>query len=133
MRHLCVLLPFLLSACAELPAGPAPDPAAGKSADLFGEEEAARSGSAEAVQELVLSSRASRTDGDYSHALSDIERAIRIDPRNPYLWLELGETHLARGDTNQAVATARRAMSFAGPDRVARAAAEALLDRASRR
>ena len=63
--------------------------------------------------------------------LADIERAIRIEPRNPYLWLELGETHLALDDRQQAAATARKAMSVAGADRTAKAAAEDLLERAS--
>ena len=95
-------------------------------------EPEARSGSAEAVQELVASSRTSRASGDYAHALADIERAIRIEPRNPYLWLELGETHLSRDDPQQAAATARKAMSVAGMDGAAKAAAEDLLERASR-
>ena len=91
-----------------------------------------RRGSAEAVRELVASSRTSRESGDYAHAQADIERAIRIESRNPYLWLELGEIHLFRNDPRQAAATARKAISVAGPDRVAKAAAEDLLERATR-
>jgi Flp pilus assembly protein TadD len=90
------------------------------------------SGSAEAVQELVSSSRTSRRGGDYALAQADIERALRIEPRNPYLWLELGEIHLDRDDLEQAAATARKAMSVAGSDRNAKSAADKLLKRASR-
>ncbi|HZX23716.1 MAG TPA: tetratricopeptide repeat protein [Woeseiaceae bacterium] len=135
MRLLLFVLLFGLSACANLPFDPSPSPAAGDSASVAGErvEPETRSGSAEAVRELVASSRASRAGGDYSRALADIERAIRIEPRNPYLWLELGETHLIRNDPRQAAATARKAMSVAGPDGAAKAAAEDLLERASRR
>src|SRR6056297_26995 len=135
MRLLLFVLLFGLSACANLPFDPSPSPAAGDSASAPGEpmEPETGGGSAEAVRELVASSRASRAGGDYSRALADIERAIRIEPRNPYLWLELGETHLIRNDPRQAAATARKAMSVAGPDGAAKAAAEDLLERASRR
>ena len=135
MRLLLFVLLFGLSACADLPFDPSPRPATGDSASVAGErvEPETRSGSAEAVRELVASSRASRAGGDYSRALADIERAIRIEPRNPYLWLELGETHLIRDDPRQAVATARKALSVAGSDGAAKAAAEDLLQRASRR
>ena len=138
MRVLLFVLLFVmllgLSACADLPFNPSPGPTAGGSASDPREpvEPETRSGSAEAVQELVASSRTSRASGDYAHALADIERAIRIEPRNPYLWLELGETHLSRDDPQQAAATARKAMSVAGMDGAAKAAAEDLLERASR-
>ncbi|WP_405233079.1 tetratricopeptide repeat protein [Lentisalinibacter salinarum] len=135
MRRLLVVLLFGLSACTDLPFDTSPSPAAGDPASVPREpvEPDTGSGSGEAVRELVASSRASRAGGDYSRALADIERAIRIEPRNPYLWLELGETHLARDDLRQAAATARKAMSVAGTDAAAKAAAEDLLERASRR
>ena len=134
MRSLLFVLLFGLSACADLPFNPSPGPAAGGSASAPQEEAEAetRSGSAEAVQELVVSSRTSRASGDYAHALADIERAIRIEPRNPYLWLELGEIHLSRDDPQQAAAMARKAVSVAGADDAAKAGAEELLERASR-
>ena len=134
MRSLLFVLLFGLSACAELPLNPSPGPATGGGASVPGEEPEpeAASGSAEAVQELVASSRTSRASGDYAHAMADIERAIRIEPRNPYLWLELGEIHLSSDDPRQAAATARKAMSIAGADDAAKSAAEDLLERASR-
>ncbi len=135
MRALRILLPgamgLLLSACAGVPSSQS----AGGSAVIDPERQAEaeiRSGTAAAVQELVTSSRTYRADGDYSRAMADIERAIRIEPRNPYLWLELGETHLSNDDSRQAAAMARKAMSVAGPDDAARSAAENLLRRATR-
>ena len=123
------MLPLLgLTACANVPL----NETAGEVGDTPPEvaESQARSGTAEAIRELVESGRASRASGDYSQALASIERAIRIEPRNPYLWLELGETHLSQGNAQQAAATARKAMSVAGADRVAKMAAEGLLERA---
>jgi Flp pilus assembly protein TadD len=131
MRRLLFVLLFGLSACADLPVNPSPAPATGGSASAPQEEAETKSGSAEAVQELVASSRTSRAGGDYAHALADIERAIRIEPRNPYLWLELGEIHLSRDDPRQAAAMARKAVSVAGADEAAKTAAEDLLERAS--
>lgn len=134
MRRLLFVVLFGLSACADLPLNSPPGPATGGSASAPQDEAEAetKSGSAEAVQELVTSSRTSRAGGDYAHALADIERAIRIEPRNPYLWLELGEIHLSRDDPRQAAAMARKAVSVAGADDAAKAAAEELLERASR-
>ena len=134
MRRLLFVLLFGLSACADLPLNPSPGPEAGgaASAPLEEAEPETGKGSAEAVQELVANSRTSRASGDYAHAMADIERAIRIEPRNPYLWLELGEIHLSNDDKRQATATARKAMSVAGADGAAKAAAEDLLERASR-
>lgn len=133
MRRSLIILLFGLTACADLPFNPAPGPATGTPASIPGDGTGSEpaSGSAEAVRELVVSGKAYRASGDYAHALADIERAIRIEPRDPYLWVELGETHLARGDRQQAVATARKAMSVAGTDSAAKAAAENLLERAS--
>jgi len=135
MRRLLFIVLFGLSACADLPFNPSSGPAAGGSASTPGEvaESEPASGSAEAVRELVASSRESRANGEYAHALADIERAIRIEPRDPYLWLELGETHLALDDRQQAAANARKAMSVAGTNAAAKTAAEDLLERASGR
>lgn len=130
MRYLLLLAVLGLAACAGPPMYESPVPASGAAASDAGT--VGEAGSAAAVQELVTSSRTSAASGDYALAMADIERAIRIEPRNPYLWLELGEIHLARGDSRQAVAMARKAMSLAGQDRAAKAAAERLLERAAR-
>ncbi len=134
MRVLPFLLLLGLTACTGAPVYESPGSAPGRSGDVAGTPGSeADSGSAGAVGELVESSRTSRASGDYALALADIERAIRIEPRNPYLWLELGDIHLSRGDTGQAAAMARKALSVAGNDRTASAAAERLLSRATGR
>ena len=135
MRRLLIVLLFGLSGCADLPFKQPSGAASGGPASAPREEVQPEtpSGSAAAVEQLVASSRTSRASGDYAHASADIERAIRIEPRNPYLWLELGEIHLSRNDARQAAATARKAMSIAGQDAAATAAAEDLLLRASQR
>ena len=136
-----ILLPLGLSGCANLPlnkpsewGSPTTSPSGGTggvgTAPEAGEQDAT-SGSADAVNQLVTSSRAARANGDYAHALADIERAVRIEPRNPYLWIELGEIYLLQDDPQRAASMARKAMSIAGEDRAAKVAAESLLERAS--
>lgn len=55
-------------------------------------------------------------------AAATLERALRIEPRNPRLWLELARHRLAQGDPAQAEQLAQRANAFAGGDRLLRAA-----------
>ena len=81
--------------------------------------------------ELLKQSRASQADGDYQQAASNIERALRIEPGDPYLWLELGKIRLATGDKQQAMALAQKAMSMASNDARARRAAQRLLEDAT--
>ena len=136
-----ILLPLVVSGCADLALNKPPEWGAPSTSSPVGTggvgttpesgEQAAASRSAEAVNELVTSSRAARAEGDYAHALADIERAVRIEPRNPYLWIELGEIYLLQDDPQRAASMARKAMSIAGDDRAAKVAAESLLERAS--
>ena len=42
-----------------------------------------------------------------------IERALRIEPDNPLVWIEMGRMRLASGDARQAENMGRRALSLA--------------------
>ncbi len=46
-----------------------------------------------------------------------LERALRIEPRNPWLWHELAQLRLAQGQYAQAIAMARKSISFAARER----------------
>jgi cytochrome c-type biogenesis protein CcmH/NrfG len=85
------------------------------------------SGSSAATQELLAESRAARAAGDLTGAAVSVERALRIDPNDPELWLEFGQIQLASGDNGQAAALARKALTLAGDDRDLTARAERLL------
>jgi len=50
---------------------------------------------------------------NYVVAASSIERALRIEPDNPLLWIELGKVRLAEGNYVQAENMARKAVSMA--------------------
>jgi cytochrome c-type biogenesis protein CcmH/NrfG len=47
-------------------------------------------------------------------AVALLERAIRIDPGDPQLWLELSRLHLGQGAFDEAEQMARKALSLAG-------------------
>ncbi|HKU14497.1 MAG TPA: tetratricopeptide repeat protein [Steroidobacteraceae bacterium] len=49
---------------------------------------------------------------NYPIAASSIERALRIEPDNPLLWIELGKVRLAEGNYVQAENMARKAVSM---------------------
>ena len=61
---------------------------------------------------LVKQAEQAARRGDYEQALALLERAQRIDPESGEIYLQLARTHRARGDVDQARATAERGMLF---------------------
>ena len=55
--------------------------------------------------------------GQRDAAGASLERALRIEPRNPWLWHELAQLRLTQGQYAQAVSLARKSTSFAVQDR----------------
>ena len=70
---------------------------------------------------LVETARADAAAGKLSNAAAGIERALRIEPRNPRLWHELARVRLQQGQFTQAESMAARSNSFAGSDNAVRA------------
>lgn len=99
-----VMPAWLLTACAISPPKPAP----------VSENPA--------VVALVDEAHAEATDNKLQSASATLERALRIEPRNPRLWQELARVQLTRGDAAQAESLAARANTWAGSDRALRAA-----------
>lgn len=75
-----------------------------------------------AVLGLLEQARADSAENKLQSAVAGIERALRIEPRNPWLWQELAKLHLAQGDHVQAESLAARSNSWAGSDAALRAA-----------
>jgi predicted Zn-dependent protease len=69
-----------------------------------------------AVASLVASARADTGAGRLVQASASLERALRIEPRNPHLWQELARVRLQQGDYAQAESVAARSNSWAGSD-----------------
>ena len=80
-----------------------------------------------AATALLQQARSEREAGELARAESVIERALRIEPDDPWLWIELGEIKREAGDRSQAAAMGRKALSLAAGDRAAETSARALL------
>jgi hypothetical protein len=80
-----------------------------------------------ATAALLQQSRQQSAAGNYPLATSSLERALRINPRDAELWLELGRVKLRQDDRAQAESMGRRALSLAGSDPVRRAQCEELI------
>jgi Flp pilus assembly protein TadD len=74
-----------------------------------------------AVAGLMETARADAASGNLTGAAASIERALRIEPRNPRLWHELARVRLKQGQFAQAENVAARSNSWAGEDRALRA------------
>ncbi len=85
-----------------------------------------------ASQTLLTQSRTHQAAGRYEQAAASIERALRIEPRQPVLWLELGNIRLKEGDFAQAESMGRKALSLATGDVALTARAEQLIATAKR-
>ncbi len=80
-----------------------------------------------ASRALLSQSRAHQATGDYDLAAASIERALRIEPRQPVLWLELGYIRLEEADYAQAESMGRKALSLSAGDAALSAQAEELI------
>ena len=80
-----------------------------------------------AGEALVEQARREAMLGDAAAAGATLERALRIDSANPWIWIELGYLRLEAGQAAAAESMARKALSLASVDRKAREAATRLL------
>src|SRR5205823_14495417 len=117
MRAVLAFLAIAIAGCATVrepePGGPTPAPAplpepAARTEDL-------------AIAGLLDGARADAAAGRLANAAASLERALRIEPRNPRLWQELARVRLKQGDYAQAESTAARSNSWAGSDNALRA------------
>ena len=117
MRFL-VLLAVLLAGCATSPA-PAPEAETKPEAPTPVPAPAAKENIA--IAGLMDSARAEAAAGNLAGAAASLERALRIEPRNPRLWHELARVRLKQGQHAQAESVAARSNSWAGEDKALRA------------
>src|SRR5215470_13267938 len=69
-----------------------------------------------AIASLMNTARADTSAGKLPNAAASLERALRIEPRNPRLWQELSRVRLLQRDYVQAESCAQRSSSWAGGD-----------------
>jgi len=114
MKTLLVFLALAVAGCAAVvpdrgaPPEPAPEPPAARTENI-------------AVAGLVDGARADAAAGRLANAAAQLERALRIEPRNPRLWQELARVRLKQGDYAQVEGTAARSNSWARDDPALRA------------
>jgi predicted Zn-dependent protease len=80
-----------------------------------------------AASALVTQAHTQAGGGDYGQAAATLERALRIEPDNPLLWIELGRVRLDENNAAQADAMGRKALALATADAGAQAAAWRLI------
>src|SRR4249919_575714 len=69
-----------------------------------------------AIASLMDGARTDYSAGRLANAAASLERALRIEPRNPRLWQELSRVRLSQRDYVQAESCAARSNSWAGSD-----------------
>jgi predicted Zn-dependent protease len=74
-----------------------------------------------AIAGLMQSARSDSAAGRLPTAAATLERALRIEPRNPRLWQELARVRLKQGEYAQAEQVAARSNGWAGSDNALRA------------
>jgi len=100
---------LLLAACASTPR-PEPGPPPSPFSTLPPHPETP------AIASLIDNARLDSQAGRYSNAAASLERALRIEPRNPRLWQELSRVRYSQRDFGQAESCAQRSNSWAGSD-----------------
>lgn len=80
-----------------------------------------------ATRSLVMQARSLIAKGELDAASATLDRALRIEPNNPLLWVERGKLRLAENDAHQAEGCGRKALALASGDRAAQRQAGRLL------
>src|SRR5262245_22336937 len=83
-----------------------------------------------AIAGLMDSARKDASAGKLGSAAASLERALRIEPRNPRLWHELAVVRLRQADYGQAESLAARSNTYAGNDGELRAANQRVISEA---
>ena len=76
-----------------------------------------------ATSALVTQAHQQAAGGDSAQAAATLERALRIEPDNPLVWIELGRVRLAENNPAQADAVGRKALALATGDPAAQSSA----------
>jgi tetratricopeptide (TPR) repeat protein len=107
--------PAAIAPAAALPEAPPPAPPAREHRLLA------------ATRSLVTQARTEQEHGDLPAASMTLDRALRIEPTNPLLWIEIGRLRLAENDARQAEGCGRKALALASGDRSAQSQAGRVL------
>lgn len=126
-----VALVTAMAGCAALPPPPSAQRGAPPAQAPAGGQASTVPASSAATAELLAQSRTQLAAGDHAQAAASIERALRIRPDDPELWLELARVRLAQGDYGQAQTLARKSIALAGDDALLERMAQAVIEEAA--
>jgi len=85
------------------------------------------------ARSLYEQAQAALASGQAAQAEMLLERALRIEPRNPFYWYLLGQCKYAQGDFAQAVQFCRKSESLAGDNSQLRRSNRILIEQAERK
>jgi tetratricopeptide (TPR) repeat protein len=80
-----------------------------------------------ASKALVSQAQSQRKKGDLPGAAGSLDRALRIEPNNPLLWIEMGRLRMDQRNFSQAESMGRKALAMAVGDNRTQAAAWQLI------
>lgn len=80
-----------------------------------------QAGTSKAVLALLSSARQAAMDGELTRAEAFLERALRIEPRNPVLWHYMAKLRLHQGRLKQAAGLAAKSNSLDRNDKTLQA------------
>jgi hypothetical protein len=69
-----------------------------------------------ATRSLVTQATAQRKSRNFVQAAATLERALRIEPKNPLLWIEYGQLRMDENNYTQAESMGRKALASATGD-----------------
>ena len=125
---------------ADVPQAPTDSPVTDLSSGSLwgGGEQVAYAGSADsgasmgkAANSLLEKAESQQQAGDLSGAASTLERAVRIESRNPLLWNRLANVRLQQGHSDLAVEFASKSSEFAGSDEALKQNNARIIDKAN--
>ncbi len=85
------------------------------------------------ARSLYEQAQAALASGQAAQAEMLLERALRIEPRNPFYWYFLGQCKYAQGEFAQAVQFCRKSESLAGDNGQLRRSNRILIEQAERK
>lgn len=106
-----VLIMVMLSACSSR-IDTSTDPTAGPQDQRDRSDEVESTSRNQAVVGLLEQGQNHANYGEYALAKSKLERALRIEPQNPFIWYALAQVNFAEDQYAEARNLAQRALSF---------------------